>query len=128
MGLLRRIAVVFKSFIVDTADKIDRVAEEELMTAPATDPTGSVSPQPMRVHPSQLNADYQLLGLQPGADLAAVEAAWRRLAGRADPKRFPAGSDEEKRAAEILKSLNEAYSRLREAMNPTEGRFGQLEL
>ncbi len=77
---------------------------------------------------SRLAADYRLLGLEPGTDLDTVEAAWRTLAQRADPKRFPAGSPEEKRAADILKSINQAYARIRESVNPTEGRFGRLEL
>ncbi len=81
-----------------------------------------------RAEAAALAADYRLLGLRAGADLASAEEAWRRLAARADPKRFPSGSEEERRAAEILKSINEAYERIRESLIPTEGRFGQLEL
>lgn len=131
MSLLRRIALVIKSYVFDTADRLDRfAAEEELRQARTAPQPETAAPQaaPAAAEPSGLAADYRFLGLEPGADLAAVEEAWRRLASRADPKKFPAGSYEEKRAAEILRSLNDAYSRLRESLNPTEGRFGQLEL
>ena len=68
------------------------------------------------------------MGVKPGSDLDAVESKWRELVRRADPKRFPLGSEEERRAAEILNSVNGAYARIREDLNPTEGRFGRLEL
>jgi len=147
MGLLTRIAIVIKSYVTAAGDRMERVAaEEELREAKArrkaleelksleADQAASTSPPSRRV-PSpppavseSLAADFRLLGLAPGADLTAVEAAWRKLAERADPKRFPAGSEDEKKAARILESINAAYARIREALNPTEGRFGQLEL
>lgn len=130
-----------------TADRLDRIAaEEELREAEArrqaveemraaaahrAAPAGATAAQArpsISPYVRRLAADYQRLGVSAGADLDAVEAAWRALATRADPKRFPAGSEEEKKAAEILSALNESYARIREALNPTEGRFGQLEL
>lgn len=129
MSILRRIAVVLKSYVVDAGEKFDRIAADEEMRkapVPATERPAATPTLMPRTDP--LAADYRYLGLEPGASLEAVESAWRKLASRADPKRFPAGSEEEKRAAEILRSLNEVYSRIREALNPTEGRFGNLEL
>lgn len=144
MGIFNRIGIVIRSYLHSTSDKIERVAmEEEIRQArarkEAMEELKSLEAQPApqavrqpRVHTptisSELASDYRLLGIRPGVDLDAVEAAWRQLVHRADPKRFPAGSEEEKRAAEILKKVNEAYVRIREHVNPTEGRFGQLEL
>ncbi|MCX8053276.1 MAG: J domain-containing protein [Armatimonadetes bacterium] len=147
MSLLRRLALVFRSYLATTQERIDSIAtDEQAREADARrkaveeinswEGAGELSRHKMAAAPrttdavqqARLAADYRLLGLSPGADLAAVEEAWRRLASRADPKRFPAGSDEEKRAAEILKSINEAYGRIREVLNPIEGRFGKLEL
>lgn len=146
MGILRRLSLVMKSYIDATGDRMERIAAEEEMKlartrreatqelrGPIEERTPNTTPDRrttayMPSHLARLAPDYRRLGLEPGADLPAVEAAWRGLASRADPKRFPSGSDEERRAAEILGSLNEAYARLREALNPTEGRFGQLEL
>lgn len=138
MSILGRIGLVIRSYLKSTSDRIDSIAAEQELRqtserkklldeihagAPPAPPTPTASP-----HVARLAADYKLLGLPAGADLPAVEGAWRRLSQRADPKRFPAGSEEEKRAGEILAKLNEAYARLREELNPTEGRFGQLEL
>jgi DnaJ-domain-containing protein 1 len=131
MSILRRIALAIKSYVADTSERLERVAaEEELRQANPSRPPEKSAPTPAAAPQDAfgLAADYRYLGLEPGAGLEAVEQAWRRLASRADPKKFPSGSDEERKAAEILRSLNDAYSRLREALHPTEGRFGQLEL
>lgn len=144
MGLLQRLALVIRSYMASTTERLDRVAAEEEASETearrkAIEEIRSMqvssdalrAPTPVtRQKPSSdsLAADYRFLGLRPGSDLKTVEAAWRALASRADPKRFTAGSDEEKRAAELLESINAAYTRIRDAVNPTEGRFGQLEL
>lgn len=145
MSIFQRISLVIKSYLSATSSRMERVAaEEELRLAKARrealEEIGKSSDAnpgrpiqtpnyPVRQEVSaKLAADYRLLSVPVGSDLDAVEAAWRKLANRADPKRFPSGSDEEKKAAEILQAINEAYARLREVLNPTEGRFGQLEL
>lgn len=138
MSILKRLSIVIKGYISATGDRLDQIAaEEELREASAKRTTnpGSVTAAPsapphFRPHtiPERLLGDYRLLGLRPEATLDEVEATWRNLALRADPKRFPSGSTEEHKAAEILRSLNEAYARIREHLHPTEGRFGQLEL
>ncbi len=145
MGIFGRLILILKGYVGAAGDRVERVAvEEELRLARARKealeelrsvdasvgvaPVEVTGPAVSRPAAKTLAADYRLLGMAPGAGLESVEAAWRELARRADPKRFPADSEEEKRAAEILKSLNEAYARIRESVNPTEGRFGRLEL
>jgi len=119
-------SILIKSYLTNVS--------QSLKTSPATkvdEPEQSAAPAPARIKPRQIDAlaqDYLTLGVRVGSDLEAVEAAWRLLARRADPKRFPAGSDEEKRAGELLAQINESYTRIRESVNPTEGRFGRLEL
>ena len=136
MGVFERLIGIIRGYFTAASARIERAAEEaehrarleavrELEAGQTTRPPPVERPAPAQ---HQLTADYRLLGLPPGADLAQAEAAWRRLADRADPKRFPAGSDEEQRAAQILTSVNQAYARIRELLNPTEGRFGRLEL
>lgn len=144
MGIIKRIGIILRSYAQSTGDRIERVAmEEEIRQAKARkeameelkslelEPI-SQSPRQPRIQPQtipdELASDYHLLGIKPGTDLDAVEAAWKQLVQRADPKRFPAGSPEEKKAAEILNKVNDSYIRIREHLNPTEGRFGQLEL
>lgn len=146
MGVFQRIVLIMKGYLSAASDRVERVATEEesrlakarkqaleeLKGLSSTDiPSTSIptAPASTRTAPQQarLTADYRMLGIAPGSDLETVETAWRELARRADPKRFPSGSEEEKKAAEILRSVNDAYARIREAMNPTEGRFGRLE-
>jgi DnaJ-domain-containing protein 1 len=143
LQIFRRISLILRGYVAATQDRVERVAaEEELRLANSRKRAGEEldSTRLLLKHTGQkpiispesssniLAAEYRLLGVYQGADLDAVEAAWRGLASRADPKRFPAGSEEEKKAAEILDSVNDAYARIREQLNPTEGRFGQLEL
>jgi DnaJ-domain-containing protein 1 len=133
LGIFRRISLILREYISTAQDNIDQAAaEEELRLAQIrlhskdTAATGGQAIIPMRQ--ARLAADYKTLGVRPGSTLDEVEAAWRRLASRADPKRFSPGSEEEKKAADILNSINKSYARIREELNPTEGRFGRLEL
>ncbi|MEN6357676.1 MAG: hypothetical protein ABFD83_11405 [Armatimonadota bacterium] len=136
MGIFRRISLILRGYISTAEDRVNRIAaEEELRQAKAPLQTGSaIDPDTTARHatipPQQahLTTDYKTLGLKSGSTLDEVEAAWRKLASRADPKRFPSGSEEEKKAADILDSVNKAYANIREELNPTEGRFGRLEL
>ena len=73
-------------------------------------------------------SDYRILGIPVGSDLASVQAAYEKLVARCDPRRFPDDSEEQKTAGEILKRVNEAYDALRRRLDPTENRFGKLEL
>jgi len=93
---------------------------QELARSPA-----AVPPQPAV---SPLSVHYRVLGLEEGADLQAVEAAFSRLAARCLPARFPEGSAERKTAEEIYLRVETAYTALREQLDPTAGRFDKLEL
>ena len=140
MGLVGRLIGIMRGYIRAAEDRVERVAaEEELRLAKARRQAVEELGAPVSVPPDitprikpdiqiRVVEDYRTLGIDPGAALGQVESAWRELARRADPKRFPAGSEEEKHAADILKRINAAYARIREHINPTEGRFGRLEL
>lgn len=141
MGLVGRLIGIIRGYVKAAEDRVERVAvEEETRLAKARkqaiDEFAAPIPVPPDITPPAgqheikpgIANDYRTLAISTGAALEQVEAAWRELALRADPKRFPAGSEEEKRAADILKRINAAYARIREHLNPTEGRFGQLEL
>jgi len=71
---------------------------------------------------------FQTLGLPPTEDLSKVQATYQQLAGRADSRRFPDGSMEQQAAAQILERINNAYDTVRRKLDPTENRFGKLEL
>jgi len=73
-------------------------------------------------------AAFQTLGITPTEDLSKVQATYQQLAGRADSRRFPDGSMEQQAAAQILERINNAYDMIRRKLDPTENRFGKLEL
>ena len=90
--------------------------------APSTVATPPASQDPLTPH-------YRVLGLEPGADLSAVDAAYAKLQqGRDLVGKFPEGSDDQKAAVEIFKRVDGAYNALRDALDPTAGRFDKLEL
>jgi len=141
MGILGRLYRLLSAYITVTSERLERAAsqvesesrraaddlEEVLLrTTPRQEPARAA--QPTAVDQSRLSAAYKVLGLPPGSDLKTVEEKWRSLVARADPKRFPAGSAEERRASEILKQVNEAYRELRDYLNPAGGRFEKLEI
>lgn len=74
-----------------------------------------------------LAAHYRLLGVEPGADFAEVQAAYNKLAARCDPARFPANSTEAREAELIRKRLEDSYKALRDALDSTARRFDLLE-
>ena len=75
-----------------------------------------------------LAAHYRLLGLEPGADYATVQAVYEKLASRCQPDKFPPGSPEAREALDIENKLEATYKVLREALDPTARRFDMLEI
>lgn len=100
---------------------------EQIATGVRTESPSSRSvAQP--VHGSDpLAFHYQLLGVENGADFVTVQGAYKKLAARCDPARFPADSDEAKQAATLRERLDASYKVLREALDFTARRFDLLE-
>ena len=59
---------------------------------------------------------YRTLDLEPGASLDEVKRAWRDLTKVWHPDRFQSDPRMEAKAEEKLKTINEAYARLRQAL------------
>jgi hypothetical protein len=89
--------------------------------------TGGTVSAPMPHASDALAYHYRLLGLEPGAGFAEVQAAYNRFVARCDTSRFPAGSAEEQEAREIKTRLDASYKILRDALDPTARRFDLLE-
>ena len=89
-------------------------------SAPSNSAATSSQTDPLDYH-------YKLLGLESGADFAAVQSAYGKLAARCDPARFPAGSSEEQQARQIRQRLDTSFKQLRESLDSTSTRFGLLE-
>lgn len=116
----------------ELADGISRGGPFGQSPAPA-EPSSSA--QPRRTPPPEvagpnrsLDRYYRILGVRSGAGLAEVEAAYRQLIERCAALDGTEGSEERQIVAEIRSRVDEAYKALREALNPTAGRFDKLEL
>ena len=77
-----------------------------------------------------LSLHYRRLGLQDGADLNSVDDAYAKLTEscRKIKEKVSSDSDDYKSAEEIIKRIDESYNALRDALDPTAGRFDKLEL
>jgi len=91
-----------------------------------TTDTGTTAIQDERS--AKLSRAYRIMGVQDGADLSEVEAAYRKLSARCRAAEFPEGSEERETADAIMARVNEAYNTLREELNPAAARFDKLEL
>ncbi|MFM7320568.1 MAG: hypothetical protein ACKO5K_03460 [Armatimonadota bacterium] len=122
------------------ADDLLRRAEEKIQSMRRTadarrevPPTASAPANPVAASPSnppttEEASAYAILGVAPGADYAAVLSEYNQLAARCDPRRFPEGSEEQRQAQVILERINGALEVLRRKLDPTNHRFGKLEL
>jgi hypothetical protein len=69
-----------------------------------------------------------VLGVSVGTPFNETREAFLRLEKRSDPENFPENSPERARASEIQKEIRWAYGVLTENVDPTEKRFGSLEI
>ena len=70
-------------------------------------------PPPPPSGPRAGHRAWQVLGVAPGSDLAAIKRAYRRLARTAHPDLFPDATDDERRALQArFVELTEAYRAL----------------
>lgn len=88
-------------------------------------PAGSQMPS---TQASPLSRHYKVLGVADGATLAEVDAAYRQLIERCSTLTDDDNSEDRQMVSEIRTRVEEAYSHLREALNPAAGRFDKLEL
>lgn len=141
MSSTRRAYGILRSYIGREWERIQGVerdlAEAELrdaMSAPGTRSGMSEEFEVKTVHTNDMSPEERqatarrLLGVEPNSPFEDVRKAFDRLNRRADPGRFPAGSAEQKQAAEIRRRVHWAYQVLTEGIDTTEKRFKSLEL
>lgn len=106
---------------------------EEIARGGTPRSTPSSVPPATTAAPATINPlarHYRILGLEEGADFTAVETAYARLVASASNlcRQAPEGSEERRAAEEILKRVEASFNALRDALDPTAGRFDKLEL
>ena len=124
-ALLRRAQEKINASRARARGELDGASTVDVSVSPIVAPvntaaTGSWTPEERTA--------FQTLGIAPTEDLSKVQATYQQLAGRADSRRFPDGSMEQQAAAQILERINNAYDTVRRKLDPTENRFGKLEL
>lgn len=77
---------------------------------------------------SEVARAYRTLGLPEGADLATVRRTYRELTTRANPERFPEGSEERAKAEQIRSHIERAYQLLLKQLDPSGHRFRHLDI
>ncbi|MCS6829950.1 MAG: J domain-containing protein [Armatimonadota bacterium] len=77
---------------------------------------------------ADLLAHFRLLGIPPNADMRKAQEAYEQLMERANPERFPEGSEERRRAEQIRQRIQQAYDAIKQHLDPTSARFDRLEI
>ncbi|OYT74038.1 MAG: hypothetical protein CFK49_00135 [Armatimonadetes bacterium JP3_11] len=124
--LLERVESILREEAAETAAR--QAAAEELQSAMQPQ-FGVNAPTPPAATPkaeTELRRAYRVLGLPEGSDLAAVRRAYRELIGRSDPNRFPEGSPEREKAAQIQQRIEQAYQTLLLHLDHSAQRFRNL--
>ncbi|MGC4042292.1 MAG: hypothetical protein QM758_00620 [Armatimonas sp.] len=122
---------------LDRTDEIMRRAEEKVAAArremeasreirPASSTTASTTSMTPTATTEE-EAHYKVLGVAVGSDYATVQTAYDKLVKRLDVTRFENSTDKAE-AERILERVNAAYDALRSKLDPTQNRFGKLEL
>ena len=87
----------------------------------------SANSLPTQAPTDPLDFHYRRLGVESGADFATVQTEYKKLIARADPGRFPAGSDDARLAEQIRQEIEASFKALRDALDTTARRFDLLE-
>ena len=103
---------------------VARPVDQSMKTGPNTSIPAA---KEANVSENTLAFHFKVLGLEEGADLPAVNSAYNKLMERCDPDRFVADSEEQKLVIDIRDRVKKSYVALRDAIDPTAGRFDKLE-
>lgn len=122
--LLERVETILREEEAETAAR--QTAAEELQRAIEPQFNAPTPPAATPKPETELQRAYRVLGLSEDADLAAVRRAYRELIGRSDPNRFPEGSPEREKAAQIQQRIERAYQTLLLHLDHSAQRFRNL--
>ena len=122
----RRAYDILRGYVNREWDRLQGDAAEAELDAPiVASPTETAGPLPAVLDVFQARG---ILGVTPTATFIEIKQAYLRLEERSDPAKFPSGSIEARKAGEIRQRVREAFALLSEHCDPTERRFGNLEI
>jgi hypothetical protein len=94
----------------------------------ATAPEVAALPTPAKSRGRDpLAVSYELLGVSPGIDLAALDAAYEQRLAELRLDAYPPGSPQRQVSEGRRQAVEAAYEKLRDVLNPTETRFEKIE-
>lgn len=149
MAIGKRVTRLMKAYLNHHWERIRALVEEETQEAEArahalkeleqsqplsaSDIRSSTPPMTPTVREAtplsaELARAYRTLGLPEGADLATVRRTYRELTTRANPERFPEGSEERAKAEQIRTHIEHAYQLLLKQLDPSGHRFRHLDI
>jgi hypothetical protein len=108
---------------------VRRSPEEIARGIPTPTPRAESTGSPIvQTEENALAAHYRRLEIPAGSDLATVEGAYEKIRGLIGELGKSGGAEQQQKADELLKRYTESYETLRDALDPTAGRFDKLEL
>ncbi len=151
MALAKRVTRLMKAYLnhhwerisalIDEADadasaraqaiqELDESLNNPLLSVRKSPSDSAGAPHAVRSNPSEseLSRAYRTLGVPEGADLATVRRAYRELSTKANPERFPEGSEERAKAEQIKTHIDRAYQLLLQHLDQSGHRFRHLDL
>ena len=105
-----------------------RSPEEIAKGSPSQGPRDQAAAPAQKVEENVLAAHYRRLEIPIGSDLSTVESAYEKMRNLIAELGKSGGAEQQQKADEILKRYTESYEILRDALDPTAGRFDKLEL
>lgn len=130
MSGAKRAYDIFRGYMGEALDRIQSSDASRAQAELATDPV-SVAPRrwtPPSPSPMDPLRARDYLGVSDTASPSEIQRAFEALDKRADPSRFPVGSEDARKVQEIQDRVRWAYGILSANFDPTEQRFGGLEI
>ncbi|RYG31295.1 hypothetical protein EON81_23215 [bacterium] len=130
MSGAKRAYDIMRGYVGDTWERIQESDRSQAITELSADivpttPKRWTPPAPSPIDPVRAR-DY--LGVKDDASPTEIRKAYETLDARANPGRFPANSEDGRRAQEIRDRVRWAYGILSANFGPIENRFGGLEI
>jgi hypothetical protein len=104
-----------------------RAKADQAAAAAAAPGTSPAPPGAARGGRDPFAVSYELLGVKPGVDLDALEAAYQARLAELPLEKYAEGTPQRQAVQSRRDAVEAAYEKLRDVLNPTETRFEKIE-